>query len=36
VHPARKDGTAMSATMLSVREAADRLGVRYSALKQWM
>ena len=26
----------MSATMLSVREAADRLGVSYSALKQWI
>jgi molybdopterin-binding protein len=27
---------AMSATMLSVREAAERLGVSYSALKQWI
>jgi molybdopterin-binding protein len=26
----------MSTTMLSVREAADRLGVSYSALKQWI
>jgi molybdopterin-binding protein len=26
----------MSPTMLSVREAADRLGVSYSALKQWI
>ena len=26
----------MSATMLSVRDAADRLGVSYSALKQWI
>ena len=26
----------MSATMLSVREAADRLGVSYSALQQWI
>jgi molybdopterin-binding protein len=26
----------MSATMLSVREAAERLGVSYSALKQWI
>ncbi len=26
----------MSATMLSVREAADRLGVSYSSLKQWI
>ncbi len=26
----------MSATMLPVREAADRLGVSYSALKQWI
>ena len=26
----------MSATMLAVREAAERLGVSYSALKQWI
>jgi molybdopterin-binding protein len=36
VHRARRDEAAMSATMLSVREAADRLGVSYSALKQWI
>ena len=26
----------MSATMLSVRETAERLGVSYSTLKQWI
>jgi molybdopterin-binding protein len=30
------EDSTMSATMLSVRDAADRLGVSYSALKQWI